>query len=95
MHRILIASLLASSAFAGKPAPAPTLPAKYDASQYAGLKDYEIKRCDRYVTELQLMIKRQQHGAQPWQVQQMNKRREQIDQEFERFCIKAAAKLVR
>jgi hypothetical protein len=93
MYRSLICLLLAGSTLAATRGTPIALPDKYSAEKYADLKPYERQRCDRLVNELKLIEKRRQLGAIHSATKtDMDKRREQIDADYDRFCLNATVK---
>lgn len=91
MYRCLICLLLTSHVLAARAPDHPiVLPDKYAADKYARLQPYERQRCDRLVSERMLIEKRRQLGALHSAIKtDMDKRADQIDKDYDRYCINA------
>ncbi|WP_269532612.1 hypothetical protein [Chitinimonas sp. BJYL2] len=86
MRSILMTLVLVSlPALAADPV---TLPDKYTPIFYEHLKGKEKDRCDKYVKELKVMETRKRLGAQPWELERMAAKRDKIEKDYDKFCLR-------
>jgi hypothetical protein len=91
---MLALGLLSTTVLGASRAAPVSLPEKYTAEHYARLQPYERERCDRFVNQLYLIAKRKQLGGLHSNDKgDMAKRAEQIDKDYEKYCLAPAAKL--
>ncbi|MBV8658505.1 MAG: hypothetical protein JO142_11835 [Burkholderiales bacterium] len=89
MVRLMLWCCMAVNVLAGSAKPAVIeLPEKYTPDHYANLQPFERDRCDRYVNELRLMAKREHMGGRPGDADKMKARTEQIDKDYNKYCLK-------
>ena len=88
MARVMLWCSLMVNVWAASAPATVDLAEKYTPEHYANLKPFERDRCDRFVNELRLMQKRKQMGARPGDADKMKERSEQIDKDYDKYCLK-------